>query len=118
MKFKKFRPNRAHKAGIMVPPPPKRIKMSVPETPPSTSPSASDTAHYERHVSFLQPSFHSNKWSMASMLTLMEDTAECRRSWIHDENPSVHIILEKFPSLTDPRIVSIFFSKLLVLSRC
>lgn len=83
------------------------MKVSIPETPPSTSPSASDTAEYERHVSFLQRSFHSKKWSMTSMLTLMEDTAERRWSWIRCENPSVSIVLEKFPCLTDPRMVRV-----------
>lgn len=123
MKFKNLRrPNRAQKAGIVVPPPPKRMKMSIPETP-ATSPSASDTAQYDRHISFLQRSFQSKKRSMASMLTLMEDTAEFRRSWVRDENPSVSMVLEKFPCLTDPRLVSVCvyikvrFS-LLVLSRC
>ena len=76
-----------------MPPPSKRAKIASP-TP--ASPSASDTAEYDRHVGFLQRSFMSKKWSLASMLTVLEDTAELRRTWIHKENPSVSEILEKF----------------------
>ena len=100
------RPNRAQKAGIIVPPPFKRAKIPGP-TP--ASPSASDTAEYDRHVSFLQRSFMSKKWSLASMLTVLEETAELRRTWIREENPSVSEILEKFPCLSDSRIVSIMY---------
>ena len=49
-----------------MPPPSKRAKIPSP-TP--ASPSASDTAEYDRHVGFLQRSFMSKKWSLASMLT-------------------------------------------------
>jgi hypothetical protein len=105
-KFKNLRrPNRAQKAGIVVPPPPKRLKKTQLETP---SPCTSDLVEYEKHITFLQRSFHSRKWSMASMFTLLEDTAEQRRHWIHDENPSVSLILEKFPCFIDPRIVSVY----------
>ena len=48
----------------------------------------------------------SKKWSLASMLTVLEETAELRRTSIREENPSVSEILEKFPCLSDSRIVS------------
>ena len=109
MKFKNLRrPNRAQKAGIVVPPASKRAKLSEPSpAAPSTS---FTTAEYERHIAFLQQSFKSKKWSLSTMITLIEETAELHRIWIRDENPCVKHILGKFPCLTDPRIVSNFFN--------
>jgi hypothetical protein len=115
-KFKNLRrPNRAQKAGIIVPPPSKRAKIPSP-TP--ASPSASDTAEYDRHVSFLQRSFMSKKWSLASMLTVLEETAELRRTWIREENPSVSEIFEKFPCLSDSRIMLNEFCSLTGAEEC
>ena len=85
-----------------MPPPDKKAKIS---SQPSV-PSASETAEYERHIEFLQQSFESKKWSLASMLTLLDETACLRRALIRDENLSVLQILEKFPCLADPKIVS------------
>ena len=43
---------------------------------------------------------------MASMITLLEETSEQQRAWIRDGTPSVAQMLEKFPCLSDPQIVS------------
>lgn len=93
-KFKNLcRPSRAQKADTIIPPPSKRIKSS-PAIPVLAVQSGSDTAQYDKHVSFIQRSFQSKKWSMPSMLTLLEETAEQQRSWISDETPSVTEVLE------------------------
>ena len=42
------------------------------------------------------------------MLMVLEETAHLRHHWIKDENPCVRYILENFPCLTDPQIVSNF----------
>ena len=88
--------------GIVVPPAP-------PKTPSSSEvvdePSPSLIAEYECHIQFLQRSYASKKWSLASMVTLMEQTAVLRREWVKKEGPSVTQLMEKFPCLADPRIV-------------
>ena len=105
-KFKNLRrPKRALKAGIAVSPPPKKMQ-SCSVTADVAVQSASDVAQYNRHVAFIQQSFSSKKWSVASMLTLLEETAGHRRSWIRNECPSVRQVLEKFSCLEDPQIVS------------
>lgn len=78
MKFKNLRrPARAEKIGIVVQPPPLKSKKRS-ELPP-LQPSASDIAEYERHVEFLQSKYHGKKWSLSSMLTLLEQTAKQRQ---------------------------------------
>lgn len=62
-------------------------------------------AEYEHHIQFLQRSYASKKWSVSSMITLMEQTADMRREWVQRDEPSVSQLLEKFPCLADPRIV-------------
>ena len=66
MKFKNLRhPVRAGKAGIVVLPPPKKVKREKEAELLSTVvPSASSIAEYEQHVNFLQRSYHSKKWSV------------------------------------------------------
>ena len=103
VKFKNLRrPDRARKAGIVVPP-------ARPKIPSSSEvvdePSPSLIAEYERHIQFLQRSYASKKWSLASMVTLMEQTAVLRRECIKKEGPSVTQLMDKFPCLADPRIV-------------
>ena len=104
-KFKNLRrPDRADKAGIVIPPPaPKKVKVCDDVSEQSHS----STAEYERHIQYIQHSYSSKKWSFASMVTLMEQTADRRREWITTEGPSVKEVLEKFPCLADPRIVRI-----------
>ena len=62
-----------------------------------------DLNAYERNLQFLQQSFHSKKWSVSSMTVLLGDTAKQRRHWIATP---VKAILEKFPCLSDPKVVS------------
>lgn len=83
------------------------MKKASPEPPPLEVLSSHEDAEYEKHVSFIQRSFDSKKWSMGAMMTLLEETAEQRRRWIRDENPSVSAVLEKFPCLMDPKVVCV-----------
>lgn len=69
-------------------------------------PSASDVAEYEKHISHLQKTYKSKKWSLSSLQVLMEQTATLRRKWIHDHIPPVREVLEKFPCLSEPKLVS------------
>ena len=101
------RPSRSDKAGVTVPPLPKRVKKASSEAS-TLAVSSDDDGEYDKHIGFLQRSFQSNKWSHGSMLVLMEETAEHRRRWIRDESPSVQLVLEKFPFLADPRVVSVY----------
>lgn len=104
MKFKNLRrPSRSVKAGIAVSPLSK--KSSGEESPVSTQ-GSDDPNTYERNIEFLQRSFHSKKWSVASMVVLLNETAKQRRKWIKTETPPTKLILEKFPCLSDPQIVS------------
>ena len=106
MKFKNLRrPSRSEKAGIEVSPAAKRIKVDTTESTVST-PSASDEAAYDRHVKHLQKVYDSQKWSVPRLTSLMEETAVVRRQWITNECPPVKVILEKFPCLKEPKIVS------------
>ena len=102
MKFKNLRrPCRAAKAGITVSCP----KPSQDDA--DTIPLGSDDPNaYERNVQFLQRSFHSKKWSVSSMTVLLSETAKQRKHWITTECPPVKAILEKFPCLADPQVVS------------
>ena len=106
MKFKNLRrPSRAEKVGIVVQSPlQKANKKSNKEI---QQPSASDIAEYERHIEFLQTKYNAKKWSLTSMVTLLQQTSKQRRLWILNENPSVNMVLEKFPCLADPKIVSL-----------
>ena len=109
MKFKNLRrPARAKKSGITVHPPLKKFKTDDDDATSSIAVTSSDSAVYERHLEYLQRSFNSKKWSVLSMVTLLQETAEQRRSWITNENPPVKLILEKFPCLADPKVVSFF----------
>ena len=101
------RPDRASKAGIVVPPALQKVKVAA-SIECHDEPSASSMAEYERHIQFLQRSYATKKWSIASMLTLMDQTAELLRKWVQKDSPSVSQLLEKFPCLSDPRIVSLF----------
>lgn len=84
-------------------PPLKRVKKN-----PSVeiSPSDSDIAEYDQHVKFIQKSYKSGKWSSKSMFCLMQQTASLRRQWIIKECPTVKAVLEMFPCLQDPTMVS------------
>lgn len=90
----------------MVPPPAKRMKTMDVASPALKLQSESAMAEHKKHVDFLQRSFFSNKWSLASVITVMEDTAEECRRWMNTENPSIRQVFEKFPCLMDTRIVS------------
>lgn len=98
MKFKNLRrPSRAEKVGIVVLPP---------ETEKYKS-SASDKAEYEKHIKQIKKCYSSQKWSVANMAILLEETAFLRRQWISERCPSVLEVLESFPCLREPKLVSI-----------
>lgn len=69
--------------------------------------SASDLAEYEQHVTYMQKTFKTNKWSLASMTSLLELTATQRRQWIRVDCPTVKEVLETFPALMDSKLVSL-----------
>ena len=98
------RPARAGRAGIDVTPPTKKMKVSA-EVP--VSPSASEMAAYMQHIKYMQKSYSFDKWSISSVATLLEQTAVQRRRWIMDEYPKVKEVLDKFPCLKEPKLVSI-----------
>ena len=99
MKFKNLRrPGRAEKVGIEVLPPEKEKDMS----------SASDKAEYEKHIKQIKKCYSSQKWSVANMTILLEETASQRRQWISEKYPPVTEVLESFPCLREPKLVSIF----------
>lgn len=107
MKFKNLRrPARAEKVGIVVQPPLPKTKKRT-DLLRTVEPSASDKAEYERHIEFLQNKYKTKKWSLPSMLTLLQQTANQRRLWIKNENPTVKMVLDKFPCLADSKIVSL-----------
>ena len=104
MKFKNLRrPARAEKAGIQLPPQ-KKAKMDSSDSA-STS-SDADVVEYDQHVKYLQKCYISQKWSLASMATLLKQTATLRRKWIFESNPPIKEILEKFPCLKEPKLVT------------
>ncbi len=106
MKFKNLRrPSTAGKAGITVPPRLKNKLDTLLKTA-SVQPSTSDVAEYEHHIKHLQKCYKSKKWSVTSMILLLEQTAVLRRKWIQDECPIVKEVIEKFPCLTEPKLVS------------
>ena len=105
MKFKNLRrPARAEKIGIDVPPPQKKLKI---QTQSVEAPSASDMAEYEQHIAYIQKNYKSNKWSLSSMVSLMEATAVYRQKWILEDNPIVKDVLHNFPCLKEPKVVGI-----------
>ena len=113
MKFKNLRrPSRAEKVGITLKPPAKKIRIESDEdTAPGThikSPqtSSSDMAEYKKHVRYIQKTYTSQKWSLASLTSLLGETAIIRRKWINEEGPPVEEILHTFPCLKEPKIVS------------
>lgn len=107
-KFKNLRrPARARKAGITVPPPAKKKKDEGSIEPSgSIGPSLSDLAEYDQHINHIQKCYSSQKWSVASMTQLLQETAVERRRWIREDCPSVKEVLLKFPCLTEPKLVS------------
>lgn len=90
------RPARADRANIDVTP---RKKIKIEKAPILTS--TSDTAEYEQHIAYIKKCYKSNKWSVKSMVTLLDETAKLRRQWIKNEIPPVIDVLEKFPILRD-----------------
>lgn len=81
------RPARAQKAGITIPPPAKKKKDDVNVEP--AAPSHSNMAEYGQHINYIKKSYSSQKWSIASMSQLLQETAEERRRWITEDCPSV-----------------------------
>lgn len=101
MKFKNIRrPTRSKKAGIaLTGPPKKKARMQNDDI--------EDEPGYDRHVEYLQQLYSSKRASIHSILTVLEQTAQRRRTWIFSESPpTVKEIMEKFPCFNDPRIVS------------
>ena len=110
-KFKNLRrPARAEKVGIVVQPPLQKSKKNTEMMRDHVEPSVSDTAEYQRHIEFLQTKYNSKKWSLSSMLTLLQQTGMQRNYWIRNENPTVKMVLDKFPCLADSKVVSFFNS--------
>ena len=68
--------------------------------------SDSESSAYEAHVSYLQKTYASGKYTLSSMQILMEETATIRRQWIKEERPSVKDVIDKFPCFKDPKLVS------------
>lgn len=103
MKFKNLRrPARAETSGMDVTPPTKVKKVEA----ATVEASASDIAEYKEHIKQIKKSYATQKWSVASMVTLLEVTAVQRRRWIRDECPSVKEIIEEFPCLKEPKVVA------------
>ena len=103
MKFRNLRrPARADKAGITVTPPAKKKKE---ESGESINSSPSDMAVYNKHVNHITKSYSSNKWSLASMHQLLQETSAERRRWIINDCPCVKEVLLKFPCLAEPKLV-------------
>lgn len=110
MKFKNLRrPIRSKRAGITVSPEHVVKRLKVDDTGDSLS---DDQTVYQRHVDFLLKSFNSKKWSLSSMVVLLQETAQQRRNWILTDRPHVKEVFNKFPCLTDPEIVSEFYMPL------
>ena len=104
-KFKNLRrPERAEKAGIEIPPA-KRRRGDEETASSSPSPSASDRAEYDKHIQHLQKTYASQKWSLANMSSLLDETATQRRRWIMEDCPSVKDVLSKFPCLKESKLV-------------
>jgi hypothetical protein len=104
-KFKNLRrPARAQKSDIVVEPPQKRPKAARQEVV-----TESDLAEYRRHVTYLQQTYQSKKWTLSGMQLLLEQTSKQRTSWIHNDSPSVKEVLDVFPCFADPQIVSANF---------
>ena len=61
----------------------------------------SSRVKYERHVTFLQRSYQSKKWSVSSVMTLIEQTSQIRRQWICDDKLSIKEVFHEFPCLVD-----------------
>ena len=105
MKFRNLhRPARSVKAGVAVPPPAKRKKYDVFVL--RDTPSCSDAVEYEQHVSFIQRSFASQKWSLASMTQVQQEMAKELRRWVAEDFLSVIEVLFKFTCLTEAKLVS------------
>lgn len=101
-KFKNLRrPDRASKAGIVVPPPPQKPKTAASTgiSEYSKEPSSSLVAEYERHIQFPQRSYASKNWSVSIMITLMEQTADMRREWVQKHEPSVSQCMSVNPNI-------------------
>ena len=114
-KFRNLRrPARAAKAVVTIPSP-KKFKASTSSTVVEP-PSASDDAEYKRHIDFIQRSYHL-KWSHASMLALLKQTAKQRRSWIKTKCPSIKDVLTTFPCLADPKLVRIIIIATFIMER-
>ena len=104
-KFKNLRrPERAEKAGIEIPPA-KRRRGDEEATSSSPSPSASDRAEYDKHIQRLQKTYTLQKWSLANMSSLLDETATQHRWWIMEDCPSVKDVLSKFPCLMESKLI-------------
>ena len=109
MKFKNLRrPSRAEKVGISVKPPAKKSRTEHEEHThtQSTELSSSDKAEYAKHIKYIQKTYSSQKWSLASLTSLLAETAILRRKWIMEEGPPVQEVLETFTCFKEPKIVS------------
>ena len=63
---------------------------------------------YERHIKELKRQY-SGKWVLSSLLSLNVTEAN-RRHWIEIEIPPVTAVLEKFPCLVEPSVVSKYYA--------
>lgn len=75
MKFKNMRrPARADRANIIDVTPRKKIKIKKAPILMSTS---------DTDIAYIKKCYKSNKWSVKSMVTLLDETAKQRRQWIN-----------------------------------
>ena len=103
MKFKNLRrPSRAKFVGITLDSEPSEKKMKLDEDD-----LPEDKIAYERHTEYLQQLYASKKWSVGSVMVVLEQTSIQRRKWITEECPSLLEIMKSFPCFNDPKIVSI-----------
>ena len=112
-KFKNLRrPSRSEKAGIpfdldsTVPEKKQKVEASIKEEP-TLSLTFSDIAEYNEHCKHLQKVYSSHKWTEVGIATLLEETAAQHTKWILQESLTVAVILDKFPCLKEPKLVSI-----------
>ena len=107
MKFKNIRrPPRAAKAGIVVEPLAKKLKLTSGSNDSEDDDETSGKDEYDKNVLYLKKIWHSKKWSLTVIMELVEQTANGRRKWIIEDCPPISEVLACFSCFADPRIVS------------
>ena len=60
-----------------------------------------DNSTLQMHLNQLQRQCSKSTKNKASIKSLMEETATCRRKWIVQERPTISAVIEKYPPLKD-----------------